>query len=106
MNGAMLDTTRHDLSLLPRGHQAEMAGDDWLSDRDRNSQAKAEAARKKAALAASKKLQAAADALSELMAACNDCKDGSSVRREDDGRILLMRNILEYAGWLDNVYSK
>lgn len=83
-----------------------MVGDDWLSERDRKTQAKAEAARKRAALACCKKLEAAADALSELMAACNDCHDGSSVRREDDGRILLMRNILEYAGWLESVYSK
>lgn len=102
----MNDMTPHDFSMLPRGHQVQMAGDDWLSDRDRKSQAKAEAARKKAALACCKKLEAAADALSELMAACNDCHDGSSVRREDDGRITLMRNILEYAGWLDSVYAK
>jgi hypothetical protein len=102
----MADMTPHDFTLLPRGHQAAMSGDDWLSERDRRSQAKAEAARKKAAVACSKKLQAAADSLSDLMAACNECQDGSSVRREDDGRILLMRNILEYAGWLDSVYSK
>jgi hypothetical protein len=70
------------------------------------SQAKAEAARKRAALVCSKKLQAAAETLRDLMTACNECQDGSSVRREDDGRILLMRNIMEYAGWLDSVYSK
>jgi hypothetical protein len=76
-----------------------------MGQRYSNSQAKAEAARKKAALACAKKLQAAAESLRDLMAACNECQDGSSVRREDDGRILLLRNIMEYAFWLDSAYS-
>ena len=47
-------------------HQLTMTGEDWLSDRDRKTQARAEAARRKAALRAAEKLQAAADAVSEF----------------------------------------
>ena len=101
-----MNLTPHDLTLLPRGHQVAMAGEDWLSDRDHKSKAKAEAARKKAAMACAKKLEAAADALHELVMACIDCDDGSTARRADDGRLLLQRDIREYAGWLDSVYGK
>lgn len=101
-----MSLTPHDLSMLPKGHQVAMAGEDWLSDRDRKTKAKAEAARKKAALACAKKLEAAAEALHELVMACMECEDGSTVRRADDGRLLLQRDIREYAGWLESVYGK
>lgn len=101
-----MNLTPHDLSLMPRGTQVSMTGEDWLSDRDRKAQARAETARKKAALACAKKLEAAADALHELVMACIDCNDGSRCRGDDDGRVVLQRNIREYAGWLESVYGK
>ena len=86
--------------------QTSMTGNDWLSDRDRKSQARAEAARKKAALACAKKLEAAAEALSDLMRACRDCADASVVRGADDGRMILQRNILEYAVYLNERFDR
>lgn len=90
------------------GAQLVMAGDDWLSDNDRKRQARAEAARKKAALKCAKKLEEAADALREFLAACNDCNDESGNHKTDiaDGRIRLIRDCMEYSGYLESVYSK
>lgn len=98
--------TPHAMSMLPKGTQVQMAGDDWLSDRDRKQQARAEAARKKAAQICAKKLEAAADALHDFLMACIECDDASRSRGDDDGRVILQRNIIEYAGWLDSVYNK
>ena len=98
--------TPHDLSLLPSGTQVRMAGADWMSERDRKAQVKAEAARKKAALAAAKKLQEAADALSGFALACIYCADSSAPRRADDSRTLLAQNMREYAGYLESVYDR
>lgn len=86
--------------------QLSMTGDDWLSSRDRKAQARAEANRKKVAIACAKKLEAAADSLNELMRACNECHDGSSVTRADDGRQLLVERLMEYSSWLDSAYNK
>lgn len=71
-----------------------------------NRPAKAEAARKKAALACAKKLEAAADALRDFMRACNECDDASRVRGDDDGRMVLQRSILEYAMYLSSRYER
>ena len=38
--------------------------------------------------------------------ACIECDDASRSRGDDDGRVSLQRNIIEYAGWLDSVYNK
>ncbi|QDQ87634.1 hypothetical protein FMZ60_08555 [Alcaligenaceae bacterium SJ-26] len=62
-------------------------------------------ARKKAALNAAKKIQAAADALNVFLLACIDCDDASRSRGQDDGRIILMSNMMEYAGYLESKYS-
>lgn len=87
--------------------QMIMLGDDWRSDREVKAQAKAETARKKAAINCARKLEAASQALlNEFLAACNECGDASRGRGLDDGRMILMRNINEYAGYLDNVYNK
>lgn len=86
--------------------QASMTGDDWLSDGDRKRQAKAEVARKKAAQACSKKLEAAADSLCEFMFACTECGDGSRDRGADDSRRLLQASMREYATYLDQAYNK
>ena len=69
-------------------------------------QAKAEANRKKKALACAKALEAASRSLSAFLTACNDCNDASGSRGADDGRLLLMRNINEYQGHLTAVYDK
>jgi|GEM_PF-2221823 len=85
--------------------QLSMTGVDWLSDRDRKNQARVETVRKKAAIECAKKLEAAADALNVFASACNDCQDESAVRRADDGRVLLVHSLMEYAGWLDGKYG-
>ena len=69
-------------------------------------QAKAEANRKRKALACAKALEAASSSLSAYLIACNECNDASGSRGDDDGRLLLMRNINEYRGYLTSVYDK
>lgn len=86
-------------------HQTAMTGPDWLSERDKKAQARAEAARKKAAQECAKKLSAAAEALHKFSQACFDCNDGSAVRRADVSRTILATNIREYAGWLESRYG-
>lgn len=86
-------------------HQLAMAGEDWLSNNDRKRQARAVAARKKAALDCAKKLEAAADALAAFGLACVDFEDGSRVRGADDGRLILAERCREYSGWLESVYG-
>lgn len=90
------------------GTQLAMAGDDWLSDNDRKRQARAEAARKKAALRCAKKLDEAAEALREFLHACNECRDGSGDDRHGiaDGRNRLIHDCLEYSGYLEGKYDK
>ncbi|ASL26742.1 hypothetical protein ACG10_10885 [Azotobacter chroococcum] len=85
-----------------------MAGDDWLSDNDRKRTQRAIAKRKKAAVTCAKKLESAAEALNDYLRACRECDDESSDRvgREWDGRNIMIRDIMEYAGWLDAVYGK
>lgn len=92
----------------PAGSQLTMTGEDWFSERDKKAQARAEAARKKAALALAKKLEATADALNVFRQACNECRDGSGdeARGAADGRNILMRDMMEYAGWLESRYGK
>ena len=80
--------------------QTALTGDDWTSDRDRKAQARAEAARRKAALACAAKLEAAADALAAFSMACVACEDGSAPRGADDSRTLLAASMREYSAWL------
>lgn len=88
--------------------QIIMVGNDWLSEGDKKSQARAEANRRKAALLAAKKLTEASDALNAFLQACRECSDASSDRRNGaaDGRIILIGSMMEYAGYLDSCYSK
>lgn len=88
------------------GVQLSMAGDDWLSDRDRKQQARAEAARKKTAIVCARKLRDAVDALNDFMHASNEVGDGGAVRRADDGRVLMVGSLMEYASFLESVYDK
>lgn len=98
--------TPFEMSQLPHGHQVSMSGDDWLSDRDRKTQAKAEAKRKRTALACASKLAAASQALTEYLNACAECNDASSPRHAADGRYSLRSSINEYAAYLSGRYDK
>lgn len=85
--------------------QIAMSGDDWLSDRDRKAQTRAEARRKATALKCSRKLDEARDALNEFLSACLDCGHVEATRL-DDSRRLLMRDMSEYSSYLDSVYNR
>lgn len=65
-----------------------------------------EQARKKAAIKAAAALEKARLAVHDYAMACRECDDGSQVRAADDGRVLLMGSMTEYAGWLSSVYDK
>lgn len=69
-----------------------------------NSKNKVEENRRKAGVACVKALEAAGKKLNAYLAACNDCADGSGSRGADDGRILLIRNIVEYERYLSSLY--
>lgn len=86
--------------------QLKMSGEDWRSDREIKQQARAEAARKKAAIKCSKKLDGAVRAMAEFLSACVWCDDESMSRGEDDGRRLLLQKMQEYSGHLDSVFNK
>lgn len=88
-------------------NQLTMSGDDWLSDQDRKSQARAVAKRKRAGQDCAKKLKDAAEALNAYLHACRDCADGSDDKRmgQSDGRLILVGNIMEYASYLDGLYK-
>lgn len=88
--------------------QTQMNGPDCLSDRERRAQAKVEANRNKAGSAAAKKMEAAVSAVAEFLRCCNACQDGSGdeERGISDGRHILMRDMREYASWLDSKYVR
>lgn len=65
---------------------------------------KAQAAKRRAAIALAKKLNDAADATNAFLSACRDA--GEEGRGLDDGRVILIRNMAEYANYLESVYSK
>lgn len=87
--------------------QTTMTGDDWTSDRDKRRTSQRQAARKKAALDCAKKLDAACEALSAFLRACNDCSDGSgdTQRGISDGRQMMIRDLAEYSGYLESKYG-
>ncbi|MDN4571923.1 hypothetical protein DBB29_25010 [Pandoraea cepalis] len=90
----------------PSPTQLAMTGDDWKSDRDVKAKARAEAARKKAAVECARKLEVARDALNAYLLACTACNDASRSRGPDDGRTILMGSMSEYAAYLRSVYDK
>lgn len=85
-----------------------MAGDDWLSDRDKKQTTRAIAARKKSGITCAAKLEAAAEALRDYLRACNTCNDGSGdgERGYGDGRRILISQIAEYSSYLSAKYEK
>lgn len=86
--------------------QMAMVGEDWLSDSERKAKARAIEKRKKAAIACAKKLEAAVKALGEYVDACNECRDASASRGQDDGRQVLRRDMNEFSSYLSRVYDK
>ncbi len=88
--------------------QIEMTGDDWISDRDRTRQKKAEAKRSASALKAAKTLEHAIAALRAYLQACRECNDGSGDEQRgiSDGRHILIGKMAEYSSYLDGRYSK
>ncbi len=73
---------------------------------DKKRQARAEAARKKAALACAAQLLKSAESLRAFMGACNACNDVSSVMRADDGRNRMVGDLCEYAHYVLGIYDK
>jgi hypothetical protein len=65
---------------------------------------KAQAKKRQAALILAKKLNAAVDATNAFLRACLDA--GEPGRGLDDGRVLLIGQMSEYASYLDAVYNK
>jgi hypothetical protein len=66
-----------------------------------------EALRAKTAKIAVKKLVEAKAALNDFLKACNDCGDGSGNESKgiSDGRVCLMRDLSEYASYLEGRYA-
>lgn len=91
----------------PKGTQLAMTGDEWVSERDKKAQKRAEAARKATALSCAKKLLAASEELSKFLSACRDCRDGSGdeFRGISDGRQILIGDITEYAYYLNSKFG-
>ena len=93
-----------DVSTYRRQHgiadQVAITGEDWLSEPDKKSKARAEASIKRTGLAASKKLEAAADALNDFLRACMDAGHEDQ-RGAADGRRILINDIMEYSSYLD-----
>ena len=72
--------------------------------------ARLQAKRRTTALACVKKLNAAAEALGAFLHACNECGDASASLRVQgkgvDGRETLIRDLCEYATYLDAKYER
>ena len=103
MNGL----TPFDLSRMPSGTQLAMTGEEWISDRDRKSLAKAQATRKREGLQCAKKLEQAAEALRDYLQACRECQDnsGDEVRGMSDQRNMMISDLYEYSHWLKGRYE-
>lgn len=70
---------------------------------------KAEALRKKTALEAARRLEAASNSMNAYMRACNACKDASAdvavQGKGIDGRRTLIRDMSEFAGYQSSIYG-
>jgi hypothetical protein len=84
--------------------QLAMTGDDWTSDRDKRAQARADAAVRKASVAAAVKMRAAAEALRAQLMASFEAGHADKMG-EGDGRRRLARDLDELAGWFESVYG-
>lgn len=70
------------------------------------SEQRAISARRKAGLACSKKLEAAADSLNAYLWACRECRDDSANEKTGiaDSRVRLIGDLMEYSGFLERRY--
>lgn len=98
------DQDAHWRASQQRG-QLSMTGDDWLSERDKKQQARADAAHRKACLAAAGKLEAAAQAVRDMLMAYLDCGHPDTMGA-GDGRRRIATDMDELAAWLRSVYEK
>lgn len=90
-------------STQQRG-QLAMTGDDWISDRDKKSQAKANAHLKKTSIEAAAKMRSAAEALRKQLRAYIDA--GHPDRKGlSDGRLILASDLDELAAHFESVYE-
>jgi DNA-binding transcriptional regulator/RsmH inhibitor MraZ len=65
---------------------------------------KTQAAKRRAAITLSRKLNEAAKATNAFIRACN--ANGEPLKGDDDGRLLLVRTMMEYANHLDAVFGE
>lgn len=86
--------------------QLSMSGEDWLSDRQRKAAKRLESQRAKTACKVADRLEAAAEALNELMSICNEIGDESRVKNAADSRLRLIEDAMEYANYLRAVYQE
>jgi len=88
--------------------QSRIAGEDVPSDKQRKKEARATAAKRKAGQACAAKLRGAVGALNVYLSACRECADGSGDEKRGiaDGRTILMRELNEYAAYLESLYNK
>lgn len=87
--------------------QLSMSGEDWKSDKQRATERRLIAARRKAGLACARALEGAADSLRAYLSACRACGDGSGDEKRGlaDGRLLLIDDLMEYASWLQRTLA-
>jgi len=79
--------------------QMSITGREWMTPADR----KREQRRKASALKCAAALRKAADATNDFLSDCRQCGDAI---REPDSRSILIRDLAEYAGFLENKYGK
>lgn len=75
-----------------------------LTERQKAAEAKSKAQVRRAALIAAKKLDAAVEAMEDYLLVVRSA--GLPIRGEDDARKLLIRDMRDYSGFLENKYSK
>lgn len=84
--------------------QLRMSGADWMSNRERRAQARAQAKRAQAARTFAARMEAALQAAVAFRSACRAC--GEEVSRADDTRNLLVEALKEYAHFLRMRYGQ
>lgn len=88
----------------PVGEQARMTGDDWLSDRDKNRQRRADAALRKASAKAAADMRRAADSVRAQFRAYVEAGHPDKQGR-GDGRLTLASDLDELAAFFESVYG-
>ena len=84
--------------------QIAITGDDWTSERDKNRQRRADAALKKASLAAARDMRKAAESLRAQYRSYIDAGHEDKMGRAD-GRLTQASELDELAGFFESVYE-